>query len=335
MCSVGSSVCAGGAAEADDGESDGAAADTDPPIVGPINRRVGANITLTVNEMGGRKFDMCLPGSSYVSTVKLRLERAGAAPVKQQDLFVGGAEDKCRDDAVLSQLLPDGDVPRVLFLLVRPADPVVPVARDRNRIPFDLQIKLLMIGDACVGKTCLLNTYKHDAFSHIHQCTIGIDFMTKHIELDGKRLKLVIWDTAGQERFRTITTSYFRGALGILLVYDVTNRGSFSNIRNWMAQLQAHADADVNRILVANKCDLVDARVVTTEEGQAMANEFPMQYFEASARRPADLSTLFDAIARQVKDRLLVDGGACVQAAPCGAVVVNAANARRRKKTCC
>ena len=134
MCSVGSSMCAGGAAEpeADDGDDESA-----------------GDISITVNEMGGRKFELCLPGSSYVSTVKLRLERAGAAPVKQQDLFVGGVEDKCRDDAVVSQLLPDGDVPRVLFLLVRPAEPVAPVSQRRQQVQFDMQIKLLMVGDGC------------------------------------------------------------------------------------------------------------------------------------------------------------------------------------------
>jgi hypothetical protein len=134
-------VCAGGAAEADDGESN--------------DDESTADISITVNEMGGRKFELCLPGSSYVSTVKLRLERAGAAPVKQQDLFVGGAEDKCRDDAVVSQLLPDKGVPRVLFLLVRPADPVAPVSQIRKQAPYDMLIKLLMIGDGCKSDATL------------------------------------------------------------------------------------------------------------------------------------------------------------------------------------
>ena len=211
MCSVGSNVCAGGAAEADDGESN--------------DDESTADISITVNEMGGRKFELCLPGSSYVSTVKLRLERAGAAPVKQQDLFVGGAEDKCRDDAVVSQLLPDKGVPRVLFLLVRPADPVAPVSQIRKQAPYDMLIKLLMIGDGCksdaarkrdhltavcrsglwalgsgiliqcycsgVGKTCLLHTYKHNRFAHTF-ITIGIDFMVSTIELGGKRIKLQV-----------------------------------------------------------------------------------------------------------------------------------------------
>jgi Ras-related protein Rab-8A len=103
---------------------------------------------------------------------------------------------------------------------------------------FDMQIKLLMIGDSGVGKTCLLLRYANDSFSPTFITTIGIDFKIKNIELDSKRIKLQIWDTAGQERFRTITTSYFRGAQGILLVYDVTDRGSFNSIRNWVGQIQ-------------------------------------------------------------------------------------------------
>ena len=122
---------------------------------------------------------------------------------------------------------------------------------------FDMQIKLLMIGDsgksnncykingillylfiAGVGKTCLLLRYANDSFSPTFITTIGIDFKIKNIQLEGKRIKLQIWDTAGQERFRTITTSYFRGATGILLVYDVTDRQTFTSIRNWVAQIQ-------------------------------------------------------------------------------------------------
>ena len=116
--------------------------------------------------------------------------------------------------------------------------------------PYDMQCKLLMIGDSGVGKTCLLLRYANDSFSPTFITTIGIDFKIKNIDVDGKRVKLQIWDTAGQERFRTITTSYFRGAQGILLVYDVTDRRSFESIRNWISQIQQHADVHVNKILV-------------------------------------------------------------------------------------
>ena len=174
---------------------------------------------------------------------------------------------------------------------------------------YDMQVKLLMIGDSGVGKTCLLLRYANDSFSPTFITTIGIDFKIKNVEVDGKRIKLQIWDTAGQERFRTITTSYFRGAQGILLVYDVTDRRSFESIRNWISQIQQHADVHVNKILVGNKCDMLDEKVVSTEEGQKLAKEFGVDFFECSAKNDINVEQSFLQVARAVKDRLLKDGG--------------------------
>jgi len=176
--------------------------------------------------------------------------------------------------------------------------------------PYDIQIKLLMIGDSGVGKTCLLLRYANDSFSPTFITTIGIDFKIKNIDIDGTKIKLQIWDTAGQERFRTITTSYFRGAQGILLVYDVTDRRSFESIRNWISQIQQHADVHVNKILVGNKCDMLDEKVVSTEEGEKLAKEFGMHFWECSAKNNINVDESFVGIARGVKDRLLAEGQA-------------------------
>lgn len=178
----------------------------------------------------------------------------------------------------------------------------------QGNAPYDMQIKLLMIGDSGVGKTCLLLRYANDSFSPTFITTIGIDFKIKNVDIDGKRVKLQIWDTAGQERFRTITTSYFRGAQGIVLVYDVTDRRSFESIRNWISQIQQHADVHVNKILVGNKCDMVDEKVVSTEEGKKLAKEFGMDFWEASAKNDTNVEQCFLTIARSVKDRLVADG---------------------------
>jgi len=159
-----------------------------------------------------------------------------------------------------------------------------------------------------VGKTCLLLRYANDSFSPTFITTIGIDFKIKNIDIDSKRIKLQIWDTAGQERFRTITTSYFRGAQGILLVYDVTDRRSFESIRNWISQIQQHADVHVNKILVGNKCDMLDEKVVSTEEGEKLAKEFNMEFWEASAKTDVNVEQSFISLARSVKDRLVKDG---------------------------
>lgn len=159
----------------------------------------------------------------------------------------------------------------------------------------------------------------------------SIDFKIKNLELDGKRIKLQIWDTAGQERFRTITTSYFRGAQGILLVYDVTDRRSFESIRNWVGQIQQHADVHVNKILIGNKCDMTPQRVVTTEEGQSLANDFGIQFFETSAKNDINVEKSFVTIAREVKNRMLVDGG---PRATGGKAIVDAKKVSDAKKCC-
>ena len=117
---------------------------------------------------------------------------------------------------------------------------------------YDHLIKLLLIGDSGVGKSCLLLRFSDDQFTTSFITTIGIDFKIRTVDLDGSRVKLQIWDTAGQERFRTITTAYYRGAMGILLTYDVTDEQSFDNVRNWMRNIEQHATENVCKILVGN-----------------------------------------------------------------------------------
>ncbi|KAJ3537328.1 hypothetical protein NMY22_g5636 [Coprinellus aureogranulatus] len=149
---------------------------------------------------------------------------------------------------------------------------------------YDFLIKLLLIGDSGVGKSCLLLRFCDDAWTPSFITTIGIDFKIRTIELDGKRIKLQIWDTAGQERFRTITTAYYRGAMGILLVYDVTDERSFNNIRTWHANIEQHASEGVNKILIGNKSDWTDKRAVTEEQGRELANELGIKFMETSAK---------------------------------------------------
>ncbi|KAJ7564970.1 hypothetical protein O6H91_02G042100 [Diphasiastrum complanatum] len=113
----------------------------------------------------------------------------------------------------------------------------------------DLRIKLLLIGDSGVGKSCLLLRFSDDSFATSFVTTIGIDFKIRTVELEGKRVKFQVWDTAGQARFRAITNAYYRGANGIVLVYDVTDESSFANIRNWIKNIEEQAEKNVNRIL--------------------------------------------------------------------------------------
>ncbi|RHZ49998.1 hypothetical protein Glove_508g12 [Diversispora epigaea] len=170
---------------------------------------------------------------------------------------------------------------------------------------YDYLIKLLLIGDSGVGKSCLLLRFSDDSFTPSFITTIGIDFKIRTIELDGKRIKLQIWDTAGQERFRTITTAYYRGAMGILLVYDVTDERSFNNIRNWFSNIEQHATEGVNKILIGNKCDWIEKMAITKEQGQALADEFGIKFLETSAKANINVEEAFFTLARDIKKRLI------------------------------
>ncbi len=137
-----------------------------------------------------------------------------------------------------------------------------------RRAHFDKLIKLVLIGDSSVGKTCLLMRFSENKFPEDHMPTIGIDFKIKMLQAGDQRVKLQLWDTAGQERFQTITTSYYKGALGVVMVYDCTQRQTFNSILNWIKQIDQHAEEGVLKILIANKTDKVNEIVVPHEEGK-------------------------------------------------------------------
>eukprot|EP00300_Choanocystis_sp_HF-7_P030543 c39402_g1_i1.p1 GENE.c39402_g1_i1~~c39402_g1_i1.p1 ORF type:complete len:215 (+),score=60.47 c39402_g1_i1:32-646(+) len=169
----------------------------------------------------------------------------------------------------------------------------------------DFLIKLLLIGDSGVGKSSVLLRFADDSFTPSFITTIGIDFKIRTIELDRKNIKLQIWDTAGQERFRTITSAYYRGAMGILLVYDVTDEQSFKNTRNWVRNIDEHASENVNRVLVGNKCDMKEKKVVESSRGAALAAEFGIKFFEMSAKTNENVDECFFDIARDIMKRLI------------------------------
>ncbi|CAL8138623.1 unnamed protein product [Orchesella dallaii] len=166
---------------------------------------------------------------------------------------------------------------------------------------YDYLFKLLLIGDSGVGKTCVLFRFSEDAFNSTFISTIGIDFKIRTIELDGKKIKLQIWDTAGQERFRTITTAYYRGAMGIMLVYDITNEKSFENIKNWIRNIEEHAAPDVQKMILGNKCDMNDKRVVSKERGEQLALEYGIRFMETSAKNSHNVEEAFYILSRDIK----------------------------------
>ena len=164
---------------------------------------------------------------------------------------------------------------------------------------------VLLIGDSGVGKSCLLLRFCDDAWTPSFITTIGIDFKIRTIELDGKRIKLQIWDTAGQERFRTITTAYYRGAMGILLVYDVTDERSFNNVRTWHSNVVQYASEGVNKILVGNKCDWDEKRVISEDQGKDLAQSLDIKFIETSAKNNVGVEDAFFTLARDIKSRLI------------------------------
>lgn len=203
---------------------------------------------------------------------------------------------------------------------------------------FDYLIKLLLIGDSGVGKSCLLLRFSDDTFTTSFITTIGIDFKIRTIELDGKRIKLQIWDTAGQERFRTITTAYYRGAMGILLVYDVTDENSYANIATWMKNIEQHASENVCKILLGNKCDMVDKKVVDTARGQKLADDYGIKFLETSAKTNTNVEEAFFTIARDIKNTIIdvqEAGGQGGGQASRKNVEVSRKENKQAKKGCC
>ena len=170
---------------------------------------------------------------------------------------------------------------------------------------YDYLFKILLLGDAGVGKTSLMRRFTEDVFNRTYISTIGIDFKVRTIEMKGKRVRLQIWDTAGQERFHAIGVSYYRTAMGIILVYDIARRQSFDNIAKWLRNIDECAKADVVKLLVGNKSDLQEtARAVKREEGEKLADEFGMSFFETSAKENSSVEEAFECIAKDIMERI-------------------------------
>jgi len=169
---------------------------------------------------------------------------------------------------------------------------------------YDTLFKLLLIGNSGVGKSCMLMRYAENTFTTNFFNTIGVDFKIKTIEYDNKVVKLQIWDTAGQDRFRTITSSYYRGAHGIIVVYDVTDKDSFDNVKQWMNEIEKYAQENVCRLLVGNKCDLTAERKVKTEEGEELAKQYKIPFVETSARNSANIDQAFIQMIKTITERV-------------------------------
>ncbi|CAI0374361.1 unnamed protein product [Linum tenue] len=164
----------------------------------------------------------------------------------------------------------------------------------------DYLFKVVLIGDSAVGKSNLLARFARDEFYPNSKSTIGVEFQTQKIDINGKEVKAQIWDTAGQERFRAVTSAYYRGAVGALVVYDISRRQTFESIGRWLNELHTHSDMNVVTILVGNKSDLKDAREVPTAEGKALAEAQGLFFMETSALDSSNVTAAFETVVKEI-----------------------------------
>jgi small GTP-binding protein len=168
----------------------------------------------------------------------------------------------------------------------------------------DFLVKIVLIGDSGVGKTNLLSRFTRDQFNPDSKSTIGVEFATKTLDIEGKTVKAQIWDTAGQERYRAITSAYYRGAIGALLLYDVTSALTFQSLTRWLQELRENADSNIVVMLVGNKCDLQELRAVSTDEGVGFAKTENLMFIETSALDATNVQESFKRLITEVVHKL-------------------------------
>ena len=165
---------------------------------------------------------------------------------------------------------------------------------------YDYIMKLILIGDASVGKTNILNKYLKNEFDPNSKSTLGVELGTKNVKIDNKIIKVQIWDTAGQERYKAITSTYYKGAKGAIIVYDITRKLTFDNIDKWIADLKINGDENIMIFLVGNKSDLNDNREVSKDEGINKSEKYNVPFLETSALQGDNISRVFEELIQSV-----------------------------------
>ena len=177
-------------------------------------------------------------------------------------------------------------------------------SNDEECIDYELLFKIIIVGESCVGKTNIISRYLNDEFKYDVMNTLGVELGTKYLKIKEKKAKLQIWDTAGQERFHSIISSYFKGAHGCFIVYDITSETSFNKVDNWFEESKRNADKDVSIIIVGNKCDLEEDRVITKEMGEEKAKNFNCPFFETSAKSKVNINEIFQEMLDDIYDKI-------------------------------
>jgi len=174
------------------------------------------------------------------------------------------------------------------------------MAKDSSQEEYDYLYKVVLIGDSGVGKSNLLSRFTRNEFNLETKSTIGVEFATRSIQTEGKTIKAQIWDTAGQERYRAITSAYYRGAVGALLVYDISKHATYKNVERWLAELRENADRNIVIMLVGNKSDLRHLREVPTEEAKEFAEKNKLSFIETSALDSSNVELAFQNILTEI-----------------------------------
>ncbi|XP_071725577.1 ras-related protein RABA2a-like [Rutidosis leptorrhynchoides] len=205
---------------------------------------------------------------------------------------------------------------------------------------YDYLFKVVLIGDSGVGKSNLLSRFTRNEFCLESKSTIGVEFATRTLQVEGKTVKAQIWDTAGQERYRAITSAYYRGALGALLVYDVTKPTTFENVKRWLKELRDHADSNIVIMLIGNKTDLKHLRAVSTEDAQIFAEKEGLSFIETSALEAVNVEKSFQTILGEIykiisKKSLAAGNQAAGGSIKQGETLVVGAQEANTKNTCC
>jgi small GTP-binding protein len=169
---------------------------------------------------------------------------------------------------------------------------------------FDLIFKIVIIGDSGVGKTNLIGRYLKNEYKEDSKATVGVEFGEKKYEINGLKIKAQIWDTAGQERYRAITSMYYKGAKGGLIVFDLSSKSTFQNVEKWFNEIKKTADPTINLILIGNKSDLKDKRQISTEEGENKAKEMNVAYLETSALNADNVDKAFDLLIQEITKKM-------------------------------
>ena len=165
---------------------------------------------------------------------------------------------------------------------------------------YEFIFKVLLLGNSNVGKSSLFLRFVDDIWNDTFVPTIGVDFKIKTFDIDEKRIKMQIWDTAGQERFKNIIASYYRGAHGILLIYDVTDKDSFKNLSNWLIEIEKNSSKNVIKVLIGNKTDLEDKRVISQNQGKDFADTYGLKFIETSVKKNINVKEAFETLGREL-----------------------------------